>query len=206
MSLRIAGSLWSVPAENRSSEASRLVAAGLDVWHWDRADGTLGRAGGFSAQAAREIATATGIRSEAHLMLADPRAEIDEWTAFAELVIVHLESPHWRESVDHIRAAGVQAGVAVGPGSALPDDLDKDLAVLVMTVAPGQAGTGFLPHRLAVLGQATDHPLRGVDGSVDLEHGRSAQDHGANWLVSGTALTSADDPHGWLTAVDALRA
>ncbi|MCR2811134.1 MULTISPECIES: hypothetical protein [unclassified Microbacterium] len=200
MSLRIGGSLWSVPHERVRSEADRLVAAGLDVWHWDRSDGTIGPAGGFAAELAREIGEATGIRSEAHLMLADPRPELYAWTAFAELVVVHVESPHWRESVDRITASGVRAGVAVSPGSALPADLASDLAVLVMTVEPGNAGTGFLEERLRLLDELVDYPLRGIDGSVDHERGRAARAHGANWIVSGTALTSAHDARAWLAS------
>lgn len=203
MTLRVAGSLWSVPAGILHDEAARLVGAGLSVWHWDRADGTLGPAGGFTAGVAREIADATGIRSEAHLMLADPRPELDEWISFAELIVVHAESPHWRESVDRIRADGVRAGIAVSPGSVIPADLDDDLAVLVMTVAPGNAGTGFLDDQLRVLEQVSRHPLRGIDGSVNLERARSARSHGANWMVSGTALTAASDPHAWLVSLAA---
>lgn len=206
MTLRLAGSLWSVPTETVRSEAARLAEAGLTVWHWDRADGTLGPAGGFSAETAREIAEATGIRSEAHLMLIDPRDELNAWTAFAELVVVHVESPHWREAVDRIRASGARAGVAVSPGSAVPDELAGDLAVLVMTVAPGNAGTGFLEDRLPLLEEVARHPLRGIDGSADLARGRTAQSHGANWIVSGTALTSATDPHAWLEALTAVDA
>lgn len=201
--MRIAGSLWSVAAADVRDEADRLVAAGLKVWHWDHADGSLGPAGGFSAAAAREIAEATGIRSEAHLMLADPRPELDEWLAFAELVVVHVESPYWREAVDRVREAGRRAGIAVSPGSAVPPDLADDLAVLVMTVAPGQAGTGFLQERLPALEDVARQPLRGIDGSVDLERAASARAYGANWLVSGTALTSAPDPRAWLATIDA---
>jgi ribulose-phosphate 3-epimerase len=201
VTLRIAGSLWSVPAESVRSTAAGLAESGLTVWHWDRADGTLGPAGGFSAETAREIAEATGIRSEAHLMLADPRDELDDWTAFAELVVVHVESPHWREAVDRVRDSGVRAGIAISPGSTVPDALAHDLAVLVMTVAPGNAGAGFHADRLPLLDGLAPHPLRGIDGSADLARGRTARSHGANWIVSGTALTSATDPRAWLEAL-----
>lgn len=201
MTTRIAGSLWSVRAEHLAREAARLVDAGLEVWHWDRADGTLGPAGGFHANEARALAEATGIASEAHLMLADPLAELDEWIAFAELVVVHAESPLWREAVDRIIDAGRRAGVAVSPSSGLPVGLDPGLAVLVMTVAPGHAGGGFLEGRLDVLADTGSHALRGVDGSVDHRRAVRAREHGANWIVSGTALTSAPDPRAWLDSV-----
>ena len=203
MTVRIAGSLWSVPRSDIRTEADRLVAAGLRVWHWDRADGSLGPAGGFSAAEAGEISAATGIRSEAHLMLADPRPELDAWTEFAELVVVHVESAHWRQSLDMIRARGARAGIAISPASTLPEDLDADVAVLVMTVAPGNAGAGFLAQQLTLLPRISHHPLRGVDGSVDLDRGREARSLGANWLVSGTALTTAADPGSWMRCLSA---
>lgn len=96
--------------------------------------------------------------------------------------------------------------VAVSPGSVVPDDLDDDLAVLVMTVAPGNAGTGFLDDRLPLLEDLARHPLRGIDGSVNLDRARSARSHGANWMVSGTALTSASDPRSWLASLDGRHA
>lgn len=204
MSTRVAGSLWSVPAPEVRSEAARLAAAGLEVWHWDRADGSLGPEGGFSPDVARGIADETGVRSEAHLMLVDPRLELDEWLSFCELVVVHIESPHWREAVERILEANVGAGIAVGPETGLPPDLNEELAVLIMTVAPGNAGSGFLRHRLPLLDDAAHHSLRGVDGSVDKPWGRAARTHGANWMVSGTALISAADPRSWLAEMTAV--
>nr|WP_241740201.1 MULTISPECIES: hypothetical protein [Microbacterium] len=198
--MRIGGSLWSVPPKHVRSEAVRLAEAGLQVWHWDRADGTMGPAGGFTADFAHDIAQATGVRSEAHLMLADPRSELDAWTAFCELVVVHIESPHWRESIERIALSGARGGVAISPGSALPADLPHDIAVLVMTVAPGNAGTSFLEDRLSLLDGVVGHPLRGIDGSVNHRRGQAARAHSANWIVSGTALTSAEDPRAWLAS------
>lgn len=200
MSIRIAGSLWSVPPGEQDAQSERLSSAGLKLWHWDCSDGTIGPAGGFTAGDAERIAVSTGARSEAHLMLADPRPAIAAWARFAELIVVHAESPHWRESVDQIRSAGAQPGVALSPGFPVRDiDLEPDLAVLLMTVAPGNAGSLFLESRLSELDRYRHHTLRGVDGSVDLRRSRAAIAEGANWVVSGTALTHAQDPARWLT-------
>lgn len=199
MSIRIAGSLWSVPPDERDAQSERLSSAGLDLWHWDSSDGTIGPAGGFTAGNAERIAVSTGARSEAHLMLADPRPAIAAWARFAELIVVHAESPHWRESVDQIRSAGAQPGVALSPDFPAQDiDLEPDLAILLMTVAPGNAGSLFLEARLSELDRYKHHVLRGVDGSVNLERSQAAVAEGANWIVSGTALTIAPDPTRWL--------
>ncbi|GAA1954290.1 beta/alpha barrel domain-containing protein [Microbacterium aquimaris] len=198
MSVRVAGSLWSVPTAELGVEADRLAAAGLSVWHWDRADGSLGPSGGFSPETARELTRRTGLTAEAHLMLADPLPEIEEWATFCDVIVVHAESPVWREAHDRIRERGVRPGLAISPDDEVPPELEADVAVLVMTVSPGKAGSGFLEHRLPVLSTLEAHPLRGVDGSVDGERGMRARRHGANWLVSGTALTSATDPGQWL--------
>ncbi len=196
--MRVAGSLWSVPPEELEEEATRLADAGLDVWHWDCADGTIGPAGGFTPDAARRLAAATGLRSEAHLMLADPRPHIDAWTSFCELVVVHVESPHWREAVALVHAAGQRAGLAISPMGDVPTDLHPELAILVMTVTPGNAGTGFLADRLDILDGLGAHRLRGVDGSINVARAIDAHRHGANWIVSGTSLAGAPDPREWL--------
>lgn len=196
--MRVAGSLWSVPSLELDGEARRLAGAGLQVWHWDCADGTIDPPGGFTADIARRLAVSTHLRSEAHLMLADPRPQILEWTEFCELIVVHVESPYWRESIEAIRSTGRRAGVAISPATVLPADLDHSLAVLVMTVAPGHAGSEFRADRLEVLDHTADHQLRGVDGSIDAERAGAARDFGANWIVSGTALSRAQDPRAWL--------
>ncbi len=155
-------------------------------------------AGGFTAAQARVIADQTGLTSEAHLMLLDPLPELDDWLAFCEVVVVHLESPTWGDALDRIAAAGVRGALAYSPGHSLEGDHPDGVDALVMSVEPGHGGSPFVPEsldRIATL--ASRHDRVGVDGGVTELRARDARAAGATWIVSGTALLA--DPHAFLS-------
>ncbi len=204
-SIRLAGSLWSVAPDDLEREASRLAHAGLRVWHWDRADGTLGVAGGFMASEAHRLAEATGLASEAHLMLADPLDELDDWLAFCERVVVHVEARGWREALDRIVASGREGAVAISPGTALAGvDVPPSVSVLVMSVHPGQGGGAFLDDTTQRISTLAPSNSVGVDGGVTIDRARESWAAGARWIVSGTALISAVPPQSWVQSIGEL--
>lgn len=196
--IRVAASLWSVPRADLEREATRLAAAGLRSWHWDRADGSMGAAGGFTAAEALSLAELSGLSSEAHLMLANPLDELDEWLAFCDRVVVHLESHDVEVALTRTVAAGRRAAVAYSPGWPLgghPPHADAD--ALVMSVIPGHGGGAFLPGSLERIAElAARYPSVGVDGGVTASLAADAITAGATWIVSGTALLA--DPRAFL--------
>jgi ribulose-phosphate 3-epimerase len=193
---RVSASLWSVDRASLDDVAERLVGAGLRSWHWDFADGTLGPAGGFEAVEGRRIAELTGLSSDVHLMMDDPRDAVTEWAEFCEIVTVHYESPHWREAVTLIEGAGARAAVAVSPGAEADVDELAGYGILVMSVRPGHAGETFDDGCLQRIGDFAGHDLLGIDGSLTPERAALAVARGATWLVSGTSLVA--DPGAWL--------
>lgn len=195
---RVSASLWSVAPEYLELEARRLAAAGLESWHWDRADGSLGPAGGFSAAQARALAELTGLESEAHLMLLDPLSELDEWLDFCSIVVVHAASPVAAEALERVAAAGVRGALAFSPRDPLGMHSADGIDALVMSVEPGHGGSAFLPGALdRVRELSTRHDAVGVDGGVTAERARDARAAGASWIVSGTALLA--DPTAFLS-------
>jgi ribulose-phosphate 3-epimerase len=197
----VAASLWSTPPADLDAEAARLTAAGLRRWHWDVSDGAFAAPGGFDPATVARLTAATGLPGEAHLMVTDPRPVLDAWADVCGTVIVHAEATGWREAVEHVRARGARAGVALSPGTPLDvlADLPPDVVVLVMAITPGQAGSTFLPGTPARLDAlAGRHAGLGVDGGVTLDHARECARHGATWVVSGSALCTAPDPAAWL--------
>ena len=203
MTAAIAASLWSTPAQELAPEAARLHRAGIDRFHWDFADGTMSPAGGFTADTARTL-TPAGAQSEAHLIMADPRSTITEWLPFCRAIAVHASQPHWRESIALIEQS---TGGSVLPVLAVSDAAELELAephwgVLIMAIVPGYAGTEFNEHCIELVRQAhrNGHPHIGVDGSVTPERAQRLIRAGANLLVSGTSLSSADNPAAWVDA------
>ncbi|MFJ2534276.1 beta/alpha barrel domain-containing protein [Microbacterium maritypicum] len=196
--MRIAGSLWSVPAEDRLTTALRLRDAGLRRLHWDTTDGSFAAAGGFSPDAAAELASATGLSAEAHVMAHRAGREVDAWTTFCELVFVHIESDDWQEALARIERRGATPGLAVSPQTRAAD-VPADVAVLCMSIVPGQAGSAFdtaVLHKLTALRRASPDRRLGVDGGVRRPHVDALASAGADWAVVGTDLVF-DQEDAW---------
>ena len=193
--MQIAGSLWSVPADDRLATALRLRDAGLRRLHWDTTDGSFAAAGGFTPTAASELAAATGLTAEAHVMAHRSAPDVDAWAEFCDLVIVHIESDDWKNALDRIVRRGATPGLAVSPqtpAAAVP----ADVAVLCMSIVPGQAGSAFdttVLGKLTALRTASPARRLGVDGGVRREHAEALAAAGADWAVVGTDLVFDTD-------------
>ncbi len=195
----VAGSLWSVAMEERLQAAQRLRAAGLRRLHWDMSDGRFAHPGGFTAPDALALTEATGLAAEAHIMAADPLKEVDAWTEFCDLIVVHAETHNWQRAVDRIAARNCTPGLAISPetpSAAVP----SELAVLCMSITPGTAGSAFDDNVLTKLPPLRESsPTRriGLDGGVQRRHVHRAQRAGATWLVVGTDLFCKDGERRW---------
>lgn len=188
--MRIAGSLWSVPAEDRLTTALRLRDAGLRRLHWDTTDGSFAAAGGFPPDSAAELASATGLSAEAHVMAHRAGRDVDAWTTFCDLVFVHIESDDWQEALVRIERRGATPGLAVSPQTRAAD-VPADVAVLCMSIVPGQAGSAFdtaVLHKLTALRRASPDRRLAVDGGVRRLHHDALASAGADWAVVGTDL------------------
>ncbi|WP_288969768.1 hypothetical protein [uncultured Microbacterium sp.] len=188
--MRIAGSLWSVPAEDRLTTALRLRDAGLRRLHWDTTDGSFAAAGGFPPDSAAELASATGLSAEAHVMAHRAGRDVDAWTTFCDLVFVHIESDDWQEALVRIERRGATPGLAVSPQTRAAD-VPADVAVLCMSIIPGQAGSAFdtaVLHKLTALRRASPDRRLAVDGGVRRLHHGALASAGADWAVVGTDL------------------
>jgi ribulose-phosphate 3-epimerase len=172
--------------------------------HWDTTDGVFAATGGFDAERARALTHATGLVAEAHLMVRHPAKEVDKWTDFCDLVVVHVESKDWQRAVDRISARDCLPGIAISPETpihALPDGLP----VLCMTIKPGTAGSPFDETglaRLTHLRKTCSERRIGLDGGVQRRHLELAEHDGADWLVVGTDLFFRNGERRW---ADALR-
>ena len=129
-------------------------------------------------------------------MTLTPERQID---AFAKAgccrLIFHIEvAPHAHRVVQAIHASGMEAGVALNPGtplSAVEEVASVVEAILVMTVNPGYGGQAFLPETMAKLQSARRRWPEvdiEVDGGISPRTIRCATDSGANLFVVGSYL------------------
>ncbi|MDR0783348.1 MAG: hypothetical protein LBE83_06275 [Propionibacteriaceae bacterium] len=200
--MRVGCSLWNVAGPTALEQARRLVTGGVELFHWDRADGIFAPAGGFQPAVASAITADTQTRAEAHLMVADPLAEVDQWCEFCELVVIPVEVDAHRAAIRRIEQRGRIPGVAISPTTPLTALAGlAGLATLVMSVHPGQAGAKpdpLIADRLASLERSA---LLGVDGGLTLDLAQDLRRAGATWVAVGTALVQAEDPATWLAAL-----
>jgi ribulose-phosphate 3-epimerase len=142
----------------------------------------------------------TDLTLEAHLMITQPERYVDAFArAGADVIIVHQEvSPHLHRTIQQIKAAGKQAGVAINPST--PTFMLQDMfpfldLVLVMTINPGFGGQELIPEtlpKITAVRRALDE--RRLDCDVEVDGGVHEStvplvvNAGANLLVSGTGI------------------
>ena len=203
--MRVGCSLWNVAGSSAGEHARRLVDAGVDLFHWDRADGIFAPAGGFTAEEAAQISLETGTRAEAHLMLADPLSEVDQWCEFCDLIAVPVEVSTHVDAIRRIEKLGRQAAVVISPSTALANlSHVSGLATLVMSITPGMAGSSCHPDTFPRLTALSDRPLLGVDGGITADLLPKLKRAGAGWIAVGTALVNSGDPGAWLRIAEAI--
>jgi ribulose-phosphate 3-epimerase len=179
------------------------AARDADIMHLDVMDGHFVPNLSFGPPLVAAICAEAGIPVECHLMVERPGDLLARYAeAGAFRLIVHAEAtPHLHRLVDEMHRLGVEAGVALNPGSplALVEQVAPEVELLLlMTVDPGFGGQSFLTGQLAKIREARLRfpGLRiEVDGGVHLENAHSVAQAGADILVAGSAVFAKDaDP------------
>ncbi len=183
------------------SVAARLLDGGADIIHLDVMDGQFVPPITFGADSAAAMKSARDGFYEAHLMTFTPENHFEAFhAAGCQRIIFHAEAtPHSHRLCQRLRGMGIQAGVAINPGT--PVEVLRPLVevadlFLVMTVNPGWGGQAFIPETLDKV-----RTLRSwcpnldiqVDGGVTPETLPLVKLAGANVFVVGSYLAKADN-------------
>ncbi|MFQ5705891.1 MAG: ribulose-phosphate 3-epimerase [bacterium] len=189
--------------------------AGADWLHLDVMDGHFVPNLTFGPLLVEAVNRITDLPLDVHLMIENPDAYIHQFReAGADIISVHAEAcVHLNRTLNLIRDAGAQGGVALNPATPigfLDDVLDDTDLVLVMTVNPGFGGQSFIAHsadkiqRIArKLEQAELSIFIEVDGGIDKITAPQVVAAGANVLVSGSAIFASEDISRALKAIRA---
>jgi ribulose-phosphate 3-epimerase len=173
--------------------------------------------GALIVDALRELVHGRGGVLDVHLMVERPERHVEAFaSAGADSIDVHWEAtPHVNYALQAVRAAGLNAGLALNPGtpadvvSGLTDELDH---VLCMTVNPGWGGQAYIASSTAKVARlrellGPDVPIE-VDGGIDARTARITLDAGATLFVAGSSIFDSADPAGAYgeiaTAIDAV--
>jgi ribulose-phosphate 3-epimerase len=193
-----------------------LNASAADMIHLDVMDGVFvpNISFGFPViKAVQKIATKP---LDVHLMIVEPQKFVSQVRdCGAEIMNVHYEvCPHLHRTIQQIKDAGMKAGVTLNPAtpvSMLEDIVTEVDMVLLMSVNPGFGGQKFIPGTLKkvaqlrqLINQSGSKATIQVDGGVNMETGALLAQAGADILVAGNFVFSAEDPIATIEALHNL--
>ncbi|GIF12707.1 hypothetical protein Ate01nite_27390 [Actinoplanes teichomyceticus] len=191
-----------------------LVGAPVRYLHLDVMDGAFVPDISFGARTVTAVRRRTELPLDVHLQVANPEAHLDALLAAkVDLVTVHVESTaHVARLLRRLRLAGVDAALAVNPGTplgSLAELLGEIVQVTVMTSNPGTSD--FLEYTLdkirrlrALLAESRlEHVHIAADGGVTEARARALHEAGADRLIAGSAVFQA--PGGVVDGVARLR-
>ncbi len=151
---------------------------------------------------------------DVHLMVTDPDAYIEPFAkAGASCVTFHPKtSANVQQTLEIIKRAGMQAGIALNPDDSLtldPSWLPHLDMILMMSVHPGFCGQLFIPKTLDRLSamkaelnaRSASHVCLAIDGGINVETLPKAYEAGARFFVVGSALFGADDLEARVSAL-----
>jgi len=216
--IEIAASILNADLGALREAVQAAEAAGVDRIHLDIMDGHFVPNLTFGLATVESLRSATKLPFDAHLMILSPGLWATRYVdAGCESVAIHVEAPdQHRVTLDAIRDSGGRAGLALDPEtpieSLVPFREQLDFA-LVMTVKSGFGGQSYRPEAAArmadiraLVGERDGHPLPlHVDGGINATTAGSAAAAGADLLVVGSALFSAQGASEMRGAVTAIR-
>lgn len=183
-----------------------LDAAKTDMLHLDVMDGIFVPNISIGIPVVASIRQATNTILDVHLMIDRPHRYIKEFArAGSDIIGFHTEAgSNIKETLELIKSYGKKTCLTIKPATPAEDVfpyLELCDMILVMSVEPGFGGQSFmessLPKIKAIREKCNelgfyDMDIQ-VDGGINLETAPLAVKAGANVLVTGNVLFSADD-------------
>ncbi len=204
--VKLSPSALSCDFANAGVQIQAAKDGGAEYLHLDVMDGIFVPNISFGQPVVKSLRKSTDLILDVHLMITDPIRYIEDFAnAGSDIITIHVEATDDPEAaLTKIRACGKKAGISIKPKtdvSAIIPYLHLCDLVLVMTVEPGFGGQKFMQDMMQkVSALRAEADRRGleldiqVDGGISPETAPVAIAAGANVLVAGSAVFSAEDP------------
>ena len=213
--VRIAPSMLAADFANLQRDTEMVNNSVADWFHLDIMDGVFVPNISFGMPVIKSIAEHANKTLDVHLMIVDPDRYVSTFADLgADVLTVHLEAcTHLHRTVQSIKQAGMQAGVAINPHtpiSSLESIIKEVDLVCVMSVNPGFGGQSFIEttyDKVKSLRQLIEvnhsKALIEIDGGVTSANASALIEAGANVLVAGSFVFRSENPTETIASLSA---
>ena len=204
--IKIAPSMLAADFANLERDIQMVNQSEADWFHMDIMDGVFVPNISFGMPVLKAMARHTKKTLDVHLMIMDPDRYIETFAKIgADILTVHAETcPHLQRTLQAIKDAGMQAGVALNPHTPVSvlEDIISDIDVVcVMSVNPGFGGQKFITNTYAkvsklraMIDAQKSSTLIEIDGGVNATNCSDLVEAGADVLVAGSFVFSSEEP------------
>ena len=204
MSVKISPSILTSDFLTLAEDIKVLEQAGVDMLHLDVMDGIFVPNISFGAPVIKSVKKHSNVPLDVHLMIDKPHRYIKDFAPVSDILGFHFEAgSDVAETLKEIRSYGCKSCLTIKPCTE-PEEIFEFLPlcdmVLVMSVEPGFGGQAFMPSALVKLEKLKKEIDRlglkidlEVDGGINRETAPLAVKSGANVLVAGNYVFSAQN-------------